>query len=83
MVDFGRATFRALGTDAVVLTTDASQLDSAVDAVHGEIDAIDRACSRFRCRLGVESTQRGRRPRGQGERRPVGRRQRCTPGRGR
>ena len=44
----GRADFRALGTGAVVLATDAARLESARAAVADEVAAIDRACSRFR-----------------------------------
>lgn len=44
----GRADFGVLGTSAVVLTSDASRVDDAVEAANVEIDAIDRACSRFR-----------------------------------
>ena len=44
----GRADFTVLGTSAVVLAADASQVDIAVAAARVEIDAIDRACSRFR-----------------------------------
>ena len=42
------ATFRALGTKVVVVTTDGSAEHAACDAVARELDAIDRACSRFR-----------------------------------
>jgi thiamine biosynthesis lipoprotein len=44
----GRADFRALGTGAVVLATDAARLDAARAAVADEVAAVDRACSRFR-----------------------------------
>ena len=40
--------FPALGTTAAVLTTDRRRLDEAVSVVEAELDAIDRACSRFR-----------------------------------
>jgi thiamine biosynthesis lipoprotein len=40
--------FMALGTGAVVLTADQASLGDACLAVAREIDAIDRACSRFR-----------------------------------
>ncbi len=43
-----RATFPALGTNAIVVVTDDRQLDDAVEASRQQIDAIDRACSRFR-----------------------------------
>ncbi len=44
----GRASFLALGTGAVVLTADEARLGDACLAVATEVDAIDRACSRFR-----------------------------------
>jgi thiamine biosynthesis lipoprotein len=44
----GRSTFPALGTSAVVLTTDPSRLDVARATVEDEVAAIDLACSRFR-----------------------------------
>jgi thiamine biosynthesis lipoprotein len=44
----GRSTFPALGTSAVVLTTDPSRLDVARATVEDEVAAIDVACSRFR-----------------------------------
>jgi len=40
--------FRALGTTAVVVTADPAYLGVACSIVASEIDAIDRACSRFR-----------------------------------
>ncbi|HVN50389.1 MAG TPA: FAD:protein FMN transferase [Acidimicrobiales bacterium] len=40
--------FRALGTTAVVMTTEADALASVIRAVSREIDAVDAACSRFR-----------------------------------
>lgn len=43
-----RASFPALGSEAVVLTTDPRRLRAACLAVAGEVQAIDRACSRFR-----------------------------------
>jgi thiamine biosynthesis lipoprotein len=42
------ATWRALGTTAVVLVKRAAALDRARAAVQCELDAVDRACSRFR-----------------------------------
>jgi FAD:protein FMN transferase len=42
------ATWRALGTTAVVLVERAEALDGARAAVECELDAVDRACSRFR-----------------------------------
>ena len=41
-------TWRALGTSAVVLVEDPAALAGARAAVEAELDAIDRACSRFR-----------------------------------
>lgn len=43
-----RHDFRALGTGAVVVAAAADRLSAAVEAAQTEIDAIDRACSRFR-----------------------------------
>jgi FAD:protein FMN transferase len=40
--------FRALGTSANVVVTDPDALPDAVAAVRGEVEAIDRTCSRFR-----------------------------------
>src|SRR5438128_92298 len=40
--------FRALGTTAVVAVTDAAASDRAGSLLATELDAIDRACSRFR-----------------------------------
>jgi thiamine biosynthesis lipoprotein len=40
--------FRALGTTVVVATADSTREDAARAAVERELDAIDRACSRFR-----------------------------------
>jgi FAD:protein FMN transferase len=44
----GREAFPALGTTAVVLTSAREDLADALPHVRSEIDAIDRACSRFR-----------------------------------
>ena len=41
-------TFRALGTTVVVVTADGDSESAARAAVERELDAIDRACSRFR-----------------------------------
>ena len=43
-----RCAFPALGTTAVVLTTDHRDLDAAVAAVTATVHAVDLACSRFR-----------------------------------
>jgi thiamine biosynthesis lipoprotein len=48
MTDVGRSHFDALGTGCVVLVTDPARLDVARAAVRNELDAVDRACSRFR-----------------------------------
>lgn len=42
------ATFSALGTTAEITTLDAAALSDAIDVLERELDAIDRACSRFR-----------------------------------
>jgi thiamine biosynthesis lipoprotein len=41
-------TWRALGTSVVVAVSDPAALAGARDAVAAEVDALDRACSRFR-----------------------------------
>jgi FAD:protein FMN transferase len=48
MAAIGRVRFPALGTGAVVLVSDRAGLTAAHRAVVAELDAIDRACSRFR-----------------------------------
>jgi FAD:protein FMN transferase len=48
MTRIGRAAFPALGSGAVVLAADERRLTEACGAVTAEVDAIDRACSRFR-----------------------------------
>jgi FAD:protein FMN transferase len=48
MAAIGRVRFPALGTGAVVLVGDRAGLTAAHRAVVAELDAIDRACSRFR-----------------------------------
>ncbi len=45
---FGEASWEALGTRVVLRLTDPSALGPARAAVEHELDAIDRACSRFR-----------------------------------
>lgn len=42
------ASWRALGTTVVVVTTSAGDLDAAAERVRARIDEIDLACSRFR-----------------------------------
>jgi len=42
------ATFPALGTTAEVTTLDPLALSEAIDVLERELDAVDRACSRFR-----------------------------------
>jgi FAD:protein FMN transferase len=44
----GTRTIRALGTFATVLVTDPHTLGRAHDLLTAELDAVDRACSRFR-----------------------------------
>ena len=44
----GRARWQALGTSVVVQLEDPAALPSASVAVRAELDAVDRACSRFR-----------------------------------
>jgi thiamine biosynthesis lipoprotein len=44
----GIVRFRGLGTLVVVGVTDPSRLQTAVEAARAELDACDRACSRFR-----------------------------------
>jgi thiamine biosynthesis lipoprotein len=44
----GRTEFRALGTGTVVMTTDPDAIRIAEAVARAEIDAVDRACSRFR-----------------------------------
>lgn len=46
---FGEARWEALGTGVVLRLTDPRALNHARTAVESELDAIDRACSRFRC----------------------------------
>jgi FAD:protein FMN transferase len=41
-------TFPALGTTAVLLVDQPAALEAALDVLRSEIDAVDRACSRFR-----------------------------------
>jgi FAD:protein FMN transferase len=48
MPTIARAVFPALGTGAVILVSDQAGLAAAHRAVAAEVDAIDRACSRFR-----------------------------------
>ena len=56
----GRSAFTALGTGAVILTSDIEAIDGAVAAALVEIDAIDAACSRFRADSDLERVNRGR-----------------------
>ncbi|MGA9161349.1 MAG: FAD:protein FMN transferase [Actinomycetota bacterium] len=48
MVSPGSISFPALGTTAAVVTSDVADLLAAAAVARTEIDAIDRACSRFR-----------------------------------
>jgi thiamine biosynthesis lipoprotein len=47
--DGATATWEALGTNVVLRLAHPAGLQAARTAVEGELDAIDRACSRFRC----------------------------------
>lgn len=58
MAPFGGSTFRALGTGAVVLSTDPAAIDAATHAVQAELAEIDRACSRFRPDSDLERVNR-------------------------
>jgi thiamine biosynthesis lipoprotein len=60
-------TFRALGTTVAVVTADRGSEDAACAAVERELDAIDRACSRFRSDSELSQVNRAR-----GERVAVG-----------
>ncbi len=52
------ARWSALGTTAAVFVTDPDALAEACAIVMGELDAIDRACSRFRADSELESVNR-------------------------
>jgi thiamine biosynthesis lipoprotein len=52
--------FRALGTTAVVATTNRQHEGDAVAAVERELDAVDLACSRFRSDSELASVNRAR-----------------------
>ena len=54
--------FPALGTTAALFVTEADGLDRARRILAGELEAIDRACSRFRCdsELSLVNRARGR-----------------------
>jgi thiamine biosynthesis lipoprotein len=54
------ASFPALGTTAEITTLDAMSLSGAIDVLERELDAIDRACSRFRSDSEVSAIARGR-----------------------
>jgi thiamine biosynthesis lipoprotein len=55
----GRFEFHALGTGAVVLTTEPTRLHLARAAVEDEVAAIDAACSRFRDDSELAAVNRG------------------------
>jgi thiamine biosynthesis lipoprotein len=55
-----QATFPALGTTAVLLVTEASALAAAEHLLRAELDALDRACSRFRADSEVRRLPAGR-----------------------
>jgi thiamine biosynthesis lipoprotein len=54
------ASFSALGTTAEITTLDAVALSDAIDVLERELDAIDRACSRFRADSEVSRLSRAR-----------------------
>ena len=54
------ASFPALGTTAEITTLDAAALSGAIDLLERELDAIDRACSRFRADSEVSRLARSR-----------------------
>lgn len=54
------ASFPALGTTAEITTLDAAALSGAIDVLERELDAIDRACSRFRADSEVSRLARSR-----------------------
>lgn len=58
MARLGQASFPALGTGAVVLATAPGSLEIVRQAVAAEVDAIDRACSRFRSDSELERVNR-------------------------
>jgi FAD:protein FMN transferase len=62
MRQVGRASFLALGSEAVVLVADPARLAPARQAVATEVQAIDQACSRFRedSELSAVNRARGR-----------------------
>jgi thiamine biosynthesis lipoprotein len=60
MTASGSVTFPALGTTATLLTTDRNSRDVAREALEAELDAIDRACSRFRPDSELSAVNRAR-----------------------
>lgn len=54
------ARFRSLGTTVTVATVDPAQLGAAKEILEEELDALDRACSRFRADAEIWSVTRGR-----------------------
>jgi FAD:protein FMN transferase len=54
----GKAEFRALGTGAVVLTTERDRIAAATMAVRRELAEVDAACSRFRSDSELEVANR-------------------------
>jgi len=55
-----RTSFPALGTTAEVVVTDPRRLAPAVAVLREELDAVDRACSRFRADSEISRLDRGR-----------------------
>jgi thiamine biosynthesis lipoprotein len=56
----GHAHWEALGTSVELLVTDGAELSRASEIVESELDAVDRACSRFRadsdlCRVNAQA----------------------------
>jgi thiamine biosynthesis lipoprotein len=62
MATFASHDFAALGTGVTVTTLDRNALDTAVAEVRSELDAFDRACSRFRDDSDLERLNRAGAP---------------------
>ena len=62
MAEFASHDFAALGTGVTVTTLDRRALDTAVAEVRSELDAFDRACSRFRDDSDLEQLNRAGTP---------------------
>ena len=59
---FGRASFAALGTGVTVATIDRDAIEYATAEVRAELDAFDRACSRFRADSDLSKLNRATEP---------------------